>query len=231
MPSDGFETDVHFTKDRRVVLCHNPNIDATSTGKGYINDLTFDELRSYDFGSYFSKDFEGELIPELSEFLAIAAGLEIINIEIKTPYNHDYTIVDETLRIVAEHGLMNTLLISSFDPVVLRRVKDLDPTVKTGLLYDFTKKVFYSDIVKDPVKYASALRCDAIHPIKYLTDKTLVSRAHKAGMAVNVWTVDDISTGKRLHSIGADSLITDVPDKLVQFSDAGDPALILQETV
>lgn len=228
MSADGFETDVHLTKDGRVVLCHNADIDATSNGKGYINDLTYEELRSYDFGSYFSKDFEGEKIPELSEFLSIAAGLEIINIEVKTPYNHDYTVVDKTLNMVAEFGLTRSLLISSFDPVVLRRVRDLDPSVQTGLLYDFTKKM-YRQIRKDPVRFASELGCTALHPIKYLTDRALVARAHEVGMAVNVWTVDDDRYAKLLHRIDADALITDVPDRLAAYGDAHDPTPILQQ--
>ena len=52
--TDGFETDVHLTKDGKVVLCHNYTIDETSNGKGAITDMVLDELKRYDFGSYFS---------------------------------------------------------------------------------------------------------------------------------------------------------------------------------
>ena len=47
---DGFETDIHLTKDGVPVVCHNFTIDETSNGKGDIGDFTFDELRCYDFG-------------------------------------------------------------------------------------------------------------------------------------------------------------------------------------
>ena len=49
--ADGFETDVHLTKDGRAVICHNYTIDATSDGRGAIADYTFDELRLFDFGA------------------------------------------------------------------------------------------------------------------------------------------------------------------------------------
>lgn len=61
---DGFETDVHITKDGKVVICHNYTIDETSTGKGKVADMTLDELKGYDFGSYYSKKFEGTEIPD-----------------------------------------------------------------------------------------------------------------------------------------------------------------------
>lgn len=218
MKIDGFETDVHLTKDRKVVICHNPDIDATSNGKGFINDYTYEELCKFDFGGYFNTYFIDERIPELTEFLELARGLEIINIEIKTPHNKDYTIVDETLRITADMGLTKNLLISSFDTTVLRRVKDIDRNVKTGLLYDPSKDTF-KEIIKDPVAYADRLGCEALHPFKFAISKKTISRAKSAGIDVNVWTVDDTPTARMLQLIGATGLITDVPDILEAFSD------------
>jgi glycerophosphoryl diester phosphodiesterase len=60
---EGFENDVHVTKDGVVVVCHNYTIDETSNGKGKIADYTFEELRKFDFGSYFSEEFAGTKIP------------------------------------------------------------------------------------------------------------------------------------------------------------------------
>ena len=83
MGAHGFENDVHLTKDGVIVVCHNPTIDATSNGTGAICDMTLEELRQYDFGSYFSPEFAGEKIPTL-KFYEVAQGLEIVNVEIKT---------------------------------------------------------------------------------------------------------------------------------------------------
>jgi glycerophosphoryl diester phosphodiesterase len=57
--TDGFETDVHITKDGEIVICHNYTINETSTGTGRIAEMRLEELKRYDFGSYFSKEFEG----------------------------------------------------------------------------------------------------------------------------------------------------------------------------
>ena len=80
---DGFENDVHLTKDGVIVVCHNYEIDETSNGSGLIADMTFEQLRQYDFGSYFDPSFAGTRIPTLDEFLELCSNVEIINIEIK----------------------------------------------------------------------------------------------------------------------------------------------------
>ena len=83
--ADGVENDVHLTKDGELVICHNYTIDETSDGKGNISDYTLEELKKFDFGSYFSPDFAGTKIPTLHEFLEIADPFSIINVEIKSP--------------------------------------------------------------------------------------------------------------------------------------------------
>ena len=60
--TDGIELDVHLTKDNRIVICHNYDIEPTSNGKGLISEMTYDELYKFDFG-------EGEHIPLLSSLL------------------------------------------------------------------------------------------------------------------------------------------------------------------
>lgn len=216
MPIDGVETDVHLTKDGKVVLCHNPNIDETSDGKGYINDLTLDELLQLDFGGYFSADFKGEKIPLLTDFLDLVKDVEIINIEIKTPYNKDYAVVDETLRISREKGLLPRVLISSFDPVVLRRAKDVAPDVRTALLYDFTKKAYW-EVRSNLLAFAAGLGCSALHPYKHMITEDKIAKAHALGMKVNCWTVNERSIAAKLQAAGADGLITDVPDEMASF--------------
>lgn len=216
MQIDGVETDVHLTKDGKVVLCHNTDIDATSNGKGFINDMTYEELLQYDFGGWFGEEFKDERIPELGDFLDLIGGVEIINIEIKTPYNSNYGVVDETIKAFHEREIFDKLLISSFDPVALRRAKEVDPDTKTALLYDMTKPI-YADFKDDPVAYAVKLGCIALHPFSLNINMKTVARAHEYGLFVNPWTVDRISTANRMQKIGADALITNVPDVMERF--------------
>src|SRR5574344_2001421 len=74
---DGFETDVHITKDEQLVICHNYTIDETSDGEGEISKMTLAQLKGYDFGSYFSPKFAGTRLPTVDEFLTFVETTDI----------------------------------------------------------------------------------------------------------------------------------------------------------
>ncbi len=211
--TDGFETDVHITKDGEVVLCHNYTIDETSTGKGNIAEKTLAELKSYDFGSYFSKQFQGTEIPTLDEFLSFVetTDISVLNIEIKSPKENETGIVKKTIEATKEHGLFDRLLISSFDPKLLVEAKEIDKNCKTGFLYApnhlITLTMFWR-----PVEFAKSIGADALHPQFLFVDKNYVKKAHDAGIMVNPWTVDDPTFIDKMLQAEVDGIITDLPD-------------------
>lgn len=211
---DGFETDIHITKDGVPVVCHNYTIDETSTGKGEIRNMTLEELRKYDFGSYFHEKYAGTKLPTLEEFLALCetADIEIMNIEIKPPLDGNMEIVKKTLDAVKAHDLFDRLLISSFDANVLVECKKVDPNCKTGLLYCPKQKEFYTKLLFGYVKVAKEIKADYFHPHFSSVNKRFVRRLHKIGVKVNVWTVNDEKVAKYLLKCGVDGLITDLPD-------------------
>lgn len=208
--SDGIETDVHLSKDGEIVICHNYTIDATSNGKGLIDDMTFDELRKFDFGSYFSSDFKETLIPTLSELLTIVKKMTMVNIEIK-PSKKANDLVKRTLDEVHKFGLEKNVIISCFDPECIRLSKEIAPEIKTGFLYETG---YLADEVRKygVAKYCKELKADAAHPEKILITKEEVDSLHKEGMAVNPWTVNEYDEIVSLTRMGCDALITNVPD-------------------
>jgi len=210
---DGFETDVHITKDGKIVICHNYTIDETSTGKGKVADMTLDELKSYDFGSYFSKQFEGTEIPTIDEFLSFVetTDISVLNIEIKSPRESETAIVRETIKAVKEHDLFDRLLISSFDPKLLVEAKRIDSKYKTGFLYS-PKSPTLVQMIWRQLRFTKSIGCDAVHPHYVFVNKKFVEDAHNMGIKVNPWTVDDTFNIDRLLKIGCDGIITDLPD-------------------
>ncbi len=211
---DGFETDIHLTADGYPVICHNYTIDETSNGSGNVKDKTLAELRTYDFGSYYDKKFEGTTLPTLEEFLAVSkkGDIEIMNIEIKPPLDGNYEIVAKTIDAVKEYGLFDRLLISSFDPKVLVECKKVDPKCKTGFLYAPNRKEYYLHMLFGYVKVAKEIKADYLHPHYLAVNKRYVRRLHNNGVKVNVWTVNKPETAMKLIKWGVDGLITDLPD-------------------
>lgn len=219
--ADGFETDVHLTKDGRAVICHNYTIDATSDGRGAVADYTFDELRLFDFGAYFGEDFRGTQAPTLEEFLEIAknAALDVINIELKSPKDRNYAVVRKTLAAVKEFGVLDRVIVSSFDPRILREVKGEEPRCKTGFLYPCSDPRT-SGFVPSALLCAKKIGADYIHPAYLFVNRALVLAAHKMGIGVNVWTVDDARTTAFLLACGVDGIITDCPLEVRAYAEA-----------
>lgn len=210
---DGFETDVHITKDGHVVICHNYTIDETSDGKGKISDMTLEELKSYDFGSYFSQSFKDTKLPTLDEFLSMIkdTDIKVINIEIKTPKQKETAIVRETIKAAKEHGVFDKLLISSFSPDILREAKRIDKNCRTGFLYGPNSPT--TPLVAWRIfSYVKSLGCEAVHPNFLFVNKKYIEKAHKAGLQVNPWTVDLPELIDNMIKWGADGIITNLPD-------------------
>ncbi len=211
--ADGFETDVHLTKDSIPVICHNYTVDATSDGRGEITSYTLEELKRFDFGSYFSEDFRGTPLPTLDEFLSLAceSGSEIINIELKCPKDNNIIhLVEATLDCVKKHGCLDRVIISSFSPDVLTTVKRIDARCRTAFLYPIGSPSVCR-LVLYPFFMVKKIGCDIIHPASIVVSKNLVKAAHKLGIGVNVWTVNDKNTIEKLLSYEVDGIITDKP--------------------
>ena len=212
LKADGFENDVHLTKDGVIVICHNYDIDETSNGTGYIRDYTYADLLQYDFGASFSPEFAGTKIPRLEEFLALCSkDTKVINIEIKPPQDPDSTIAAQTIAMVKKFGLFDNLIISSFDPKVLVDCKRIDPATKTGLLYEPGEEKC-EEVCDDFVAYAKNLNVDAVHPFIGFVSEDYIEEAHEAGLMVNPWTVNEDFQIEALVRWGCDGLITDIPD-------------------
>lgn len=192
--ADGVEFDVQMTSDGVLVICHNFTVDETSNGTGYVHEHTFEELRALDFGSWFSDEFKGTLIPTLDETLDTVKDMTVINIEIKRPQPETKKeVVHKTIAAVRAHGLTDKVIFSSFDFETIDLIKAEDDTLKCGLLYDPEKEdcddrgLLYGQFVK----IAKAHKADALHPYFKLTRYPFfyTDMCHRNGIAVNVWGI------------------------------------------
>lgn len=212
---DGFETDVHLTKDDVPVICHNYTIDETSNGVGKISDMTLEQLKSYDFGSYFSPKFKGVKIPTLDEFLSLVetTDISVLNIELKSPEQPNTSIVKQTIELTKKHNLFDRLIISSFDPKLLVEVKTIDESCKTGFLYSLNQKTTYKNkLITKPLEFSKSIGVDAIHPLFLCVNEKYVYDAHEAGFMVNPWTVNSVKAIEKMIKCQVDGIITNFPD-------------------
>ncbi|RKJ72003.1 glycerophosphodiester phosphodiesterase [Butyricicoccus sp. 1XD8-22] len=210
LPVHGVEFDVHLTKDRQVVVIHDESINRTSNGKGYIKDMTLKELRSYDFGSWFGREFAGEVIPTLSEVLNVFhQSHHHINIELKSDIFVYTGLEDLVLKEVEECGMLERVVISSFDHEAVKRVFELAPDVENAALF--------ANMILNVKEYQTQLPAKALHVYLPTVVRKPVLDAIKQGSIVRVWTVNELDYVDQLLRLGIDGIFTDEPEKMYEY--------------
>ncbi len=212
---DGLEFDVHLSKDGIPVVIHDRTIERTTGGSGLVVEYTASQLQQFDAGSWYGEQFAGAKIPLLTEVLGFCKSIGkdlLINIELKAGSIMYPNIEETVISRVKEYHLDDQVIISSFDHHGLQRVKEIDPNIKTGVLYT-------ASWIK-PWRYRELLNFNALHPAWYTLSPELVTNAHQAGLAVHTFTVNDTDYVPQMIMMGVDGIITDYPDRLIRIRDS-----------
>ena len=205
--AEGIEIDVHKTKDNKLVVIHDEDIERTFKGKGLVKDYTLTKLKEFKCRN---KVFQENLdcrIPTLEEVLEIikVAGI-MLNIELKTDEIHYEGIEKDVIDLVNKYDLKDKVILSSFNHESIKMVRQIDSEIKTGLLYEKP--------IKDIINYANKLGAYAIHPDISLVTEELLREASENNIKVNIYTVNSPIIMRKLIKAGANGLFTDYPDLL-----------------
>lgn len=212
MGADGFENDIHLTADGVFVVCHDASIIRTSDGTGQIHEMTMEALREYDFGRWFSEEFAGTRISSLDEMLAVTHGMDILNIELKGPLPKEWEL-DKALAILyaslERYRCVERTIVSTFEHAWGRRLKELYPQLKMGLLYGD------SLTPEETLTRAENYLADAIHPALDVLTPAIREACRARGILVNAWTVDAPEAIQKAMDLDVDGIITNVPDRVL----------------
>lgn len=132
--ADGIETDVQITADGQLVILHNYHVDLTTFETGRVVELTLDRLREMDFGIRKGPEFARERIATLDEALDTVRDMKVVNVELKAPADRSIPFVKRVVESVKAHGMVDNVIISSFQHDLLRQVKELCPALRVGVL-------------------------------------------------------------------------------------------------
>ena len=191
---DMAECDVTFTKDGVGVLLHDDTINRTSNGSGKISELTLEEARQYDFGSWKSSEYAGEQIPTFEEFIKLCKYLAIHPyIEIKAGATQEN--VASLVTTVTRAGMLDRVTWISFDINMITYVKNLDETARLGYLA--------APITEQKITELKALKTDK-NEVFFSADNTkvteaIIERCIEEKIPLEVCTVDDVNVIENLH--------------------------------
>ena len=205
---DGVELDIHMTFDNEIVVIHDETIESITNGQGYIKEMKFSELRKYNLVSNF---FDKAKIPTLKEVLLKLKKCEIINIEIKNSVIKYPGIEKKAIELVKSLKLEENVIFSSFNHYSIKKIQEIAPQIKTGILYD--SNIF------EPWNYAKKLTTKNIHPHFFTINKKIVDQSHKNGLKVFVYGANTKKEIKTSLNIGVDAIITDFPKKAMKLRD------------
>jgi glycerophosphoryl diester phosphodiesterase len=190
---DAVELDVRRTKDNEIVVIHNADVNKTTNGSGSVSDFTLEQIKKF-------VTEKGEHIPTLEEALDAVGKRVKILVELK-----ETGIEEKVLDLIREKGLTENVIIISFHEEALRKIKELDGKVATGLIYVRHK---------NPLQSALELKAEYLLPLYRFTHSANVKKAHEKGLKVIVWTINTPEEAAEYKKKGVDGIATDKPDIL-----------------
>lgn len=191
---DEIELDLRVTADGELVVLHDATVDRTTNGTGAVADLPFSVLRSLDAGL-------GEVVPTWSE------TVEAISVR----FQAEVKAVEAVPLLAAslkDSALADRTLVTSSSPDILLAIRDLLPSVETGLILARTPPV--DEIL------ARAEAAGATWALCGITDLTVeaVATLHAHNLRVTAWPVPDAATYAQALALSVDGITTDHPDRL-----------------
>jgi glycerophosphoryl diester phosphodiesterase len=205
--ADGVELDVHFSKDKQLIVLHDFTVDHTTNGKGYARNMTLAELKALDAGSKKDPKFAGVQIPTLDEVFAAIGQKLYVNVEIKSETEETDGVEQAVADCLQRNNMQERVIVSSFNPLALKRFREILPEVPIGYLY-MTNEQPFAEVME-------TLPHEARHPHHPMIDAAYMKWAKSKNYRVNTWTVNDPARAIELKRQGVDAIITDTPDVML----------------
>jgi glycerophosphoryl diester phosphodiesterase len=197
------ELDVQHTRDRKIVVVHDGDLMRMGDDPRRVSELTAAEIAAIDIGRKYDAKFAGEYPPTLEDVIDLVRGRMRINIELK--YNvPDPGLAPAVVELLRRKDFLDEVVITSLDYAALKQVESLQPRLATGHIV--TAAV--GNVVRTEADFLSLNAAQAT--------PSLIRRAHAAGKAVHVWTVNEPEMMLRMIERGVDNVITDDPALLVR---------------
>lgn len=204
--AEGIELDVQVSADGQLFVIHDETLDRTTNGSGLVVRHTADELKTLD-ASFKFPAYRGESLPLLSEVLAFLEPTKLeLNIELKNSVIFYEELEEKAIRLVREHAMDRRVIFSSFNHYSVAKLTRIAPDIESAILY--TAGLY------EPWDYAAKVGAKALHPLFYSAVPEIVDGAHRAGLKVRPYTVNEPDDIRRMIDAGVDAVITNYPARM-----------------
>jgi glycerophosphoryl diester phosphodiesterase len=224
--ADGIEFDVRLSRDGVPVVIHDETLYRTAQRSEYVSNLSAEELELVNVGKWFATqrhttdDYSNEILPSLRQLLDyFSSGDSLLYLELKCRPKETAKVVSVTCDVLNGHSGAERVIVECFDLKVIAQLKRLAPHLRTAALYQpgVAHSQFWSSANRI-VDKAKSVDADEIALHYKLADDRTIEAAHRAGLKVVIWTVDDPAWVARARKLGVHALITNDPASMIRSS-------------
>ncbi|TMU87246.1 glycerophosphodiester phosphodiesterase [Bacillus sp. BHET2] len=206
MKADYIEIDVQRSKDGELVVIHDTTVDRTTDGTGKVRDLTLEQLKSLDAGSWKGEQFAGEPLPTFEEVLNRYHGKAGILIELKSPELY-LGIEEQVAATLKDHHLdkphNEKIILQSFNFDSMKKMDKLLPHVPVGVLAA-NRSLTSKKTLQEISTYA-----EWFNPSYGIVTEEVVKNVHSLDLQIGSWTVRSHESADFLFDMNVDAIITD----------------------
>jgi glycerophosphoryl diester phosphodiesterase len=223
---DGVDVDGQFTRDGELVIYHDLSVDRLTSGTGKVRDKTAAEMLALDLGPKYDSAFTGAYVRTFEDFVRSVKGRGILMVELKVPGAGATGIEERAVAVIRRHSAHADVVLSSFNPLVLRRLKRLDPQVRTAFIFmdtNWNPELLAEIRPEDRVDLPWFLRQEFIRralrklvkpdllSINHEVDEAVIDRLIAKGWPVFIWTPDEEADLRRAFAKKPFGVISDQP--------------------
>lgn len=229
--ADMVEVDVRLSRDGHLIVFHDHTVGRTASFQGRsphkttrsvrITDLTLDEIRRLDAGSWRGPAFTGLGVPTLEQILDLCAGRIALNLEMKLNAWPASSMQQTRTAMVAQlsHALTtypapDSVLVSSLDHATLGLVRERSPGARLGVLVTVRTGIKAGGL-SEALRVAGRLEAYSLHLPSALARAAVVAAIQRKGLRLFVYTANGIAAMRRLVRAGVDGIFTDRPERLI----------------
>lgn len=213
--ADGVELDVCMSSDAIPVVIHDESLERTTDGRGLVKEFTAEELSKLD-ATKIKPGFFKEGVPTLESVLRAMPEGAIVNVELKDEGNfskRDY--VGRVVSVLHKHAQKLTIIVSSFDPELLREFIDCGSGYLVSLLLSSRDSHW-----PEAIHYMDELLLDAIHLPPTMANGLARCLIRRSCLHLAIWTINDPQSAKIWFAHGVDGIFTDrVPSVIMGLRD------------
>jgi glycerophosphoryl diester phosphodiesterase len=213
---DGVDVDAQLTRDGELVIFHDRSIDRLTSGTGRVADKTLKEMLALDLGPKYKAGLSGAYVGTFRDFVRSVNRRGVVMVELRASGSAPTGIEQRAVDIIRRYDAQLSVVLSSFNPVVLYRVKQIDPLVRTALIVSDAEPddsadlpwVLRQEIVRRAIR--KFVPVDMLS-INHQVDEAVIDRLIAKGWPVLIWTPDTEADLRRVMAKRPYGVISDQP--------------------